>query len=216
MSLCNREASVVRLSVCLSVCKLCANRYFYHKHDSIATKLAHDGPQMGLHPGCAQGQGRGQTVKGHVIRALLLCHEMFAIQYLLTFCLYMHSLYEAPLQVSSTSVRQLDVMSTSWNELIRHWRSGLKIGVRVSELQDSEKRPFPLQTFIVLITVYGHYRASLWLGSCIRAFIGAKINDLLWPWSLNGHYALRFKIMSFGAHQENLNRDSTLGGTNVA
>ena len=57
MSLCNREASVVRLSVC----KLfCANRYFYHKHDSIATKLAHDGPQMGLHPGCAQGQGQGQ------------------------------------------------------------------------------------------------------------------------------------------------------------
>jgi len=36
----------------------CANRYFYHKHDSIATKLAHDGPQMGLHPGCAQGQGQ--------------------------------------------------------------------------------------------------------------------------------------------------------------
>jgi len=36
------------------------NRFFYHKHDSIATKLAHDGPQMGLHPGCAQGQGQGQ------------------------------------------------------------------------------------------------------------------------------------------------------------
>jgi len=34
------------------------NRFFYHKHDSIATKLEHDGPQMGLHPGCAQGQGQ--------------------------------------------------------------------------------------------------------------------------------------------------------------
>jgi len=33
---------------------------FYHKHDSIAAKLAHDGPQMGLHSGCAQGQGQGQ------------------------------------------------------------------------------------------------------------------------------------------------------------
>jgi len=64
-------------------------------------------------------------VKGHVIRALLWCHEMFAIQYLLTFCFYMHSLYEAPLHCpSSVSVRQLDVMSTSWNELLRHWRSG--------------------------------------------------------------------------------------------
>ena len=148
------------------------NRYFYHKHDSIATNLAQHSHHTGLHPGCAQGQGQGQKsrdtdtflitgkslllpqtwlesgspanlhtmvptwaciqgvlkvkveFKGHVIRALLWCHEMFAIQYLLTFCLYMHSLYEAPLQVSSTSVRQLDVMSTSWNELLRHWRSG--------------------------------------------------------------------------------------------
>ena len=36
------------------------NRFFYHKHDLIATKLAHDGPQLGLHPGFAQGQGQGQ------------------------------------------------------------------------------------------------------------------------------------------------------------
>jgi len=73
-------------------------------------------------------------IKGHVIRALLWCHEMFATQYLLTFCLYMHSLYEAPLQVSSISVRasevrQLDVMSTSWNELLRHWRSGFSLSL---------------------------------------------------------------------------------------
>jgi len=65
MSLCSCEASVVRLSVCLSVCLpvcklLHASRYFYHKHDSIATKLAHDGPHMVLHAGCAQGQGQGQ------------------------------------------------------------------------------------------------------------------------------------------------------------
>jgi len=36
------------------------NRFFYHKHDWIATKLARDGPQTGLHPGCAQGHGQGQ------------------------------------------------------------------------------------------------------------------------------------------------------------
>jgi len=107
ISLCNREASVVRLSVRLSVnfAKIATsttnmtrsppnlhttvprwpciqgvlkvkvkvkghviqtlfclheNRFLYHKHDSIATKLAHDGPQIGLHPGCAQGQGQGQ------------------------------------------------------------------------------------------------------------------------------------------------------------
>ena len=62
-------------------------------------------------------------VKGHVIRALLWCHEMFAIQYRLTFCLYMHSVCEVPLYSPSTiSVRQPDVMSTSWNELLRRFR----------------------------------------------------------------------------------------------
>jgi len=54
----------VCLSVCpsvrLSVCKLCANRYFYHRSGWIATKLAHDGPQKSPHPECAQGQGQGQ------------------------------------------------------------------------------------------------------------------------------------------------------------
>jgi len=59
MSLCNREASVVLRSV--TVCKLLhASRYFYHTHDSIATKLAHDGPHMVLNPDCAQGQGQVQ------------------------------------------------------------------------------------------------------------------------------------------------------------
>jgi len=29
-------------------------------NDRIATKLAHDGPQVSLHPGCAQGQGQSQ------------------------------------------------------------------------------------------------------------------------------------------------------------
>jgi len=42
------------------------NRYFYHKHDSIAINLAHDGPEMGLHPGCAQGQGQGQRSRNTV------------------------------------------------------------------------------------------------------------------------------------------------------
>jgi len=46
------------LSVCLSVCKLLHGRYFYHTHDSIATKLAHDGPEMGLLSGSDQGQGQ--------------------------------------------------------------------------------------------------------------------------------------------------------------
>jgi len=47
---------------------------------------------------------------------------MFVIQSLLTFCLYMHSLYEAPLySPSSISVIQLLYdMCTWWNELLGH------------------------------------------------------------------------------------------------
>jgi len=52
-----QSRGVRRPSVCrLSVCKLCANRFFYQTNGWIATKLAHHGPQTGLHPGCAQGQ----------------------------------------------------------------------------------------------------------------------------------------------------------------
>jgi len=36
------------------------NRFSSWANGSIVTKLTHDGPQTGLHPGCAQGQGRGK------------------------------------------------------------------------------------------------------------------------------------------------------------
>jgi len=76
MSLCNGAASVV----CPSV-NFCANRFFSHANGRIATKLAHDGLQVSVHPGCAQGQRSRDTC---------------------TFLDY-------------------------WNELLRHWRSGLII-----------------------------------------------------------------------------------------
>jgi len=85
----------------------------------IATKLAHDGHSIARIHGLLKVKVK---VKGHVIRTLLWCHEMFAIQYRLTFCLYMHSLYEVPLHSPTISVRQPDVMSTSWNELLRRFR----------------------------------------------------------------------------------------------
>jgi len=37
------------------------NRFFSQANGWIATKLAQDGLQVNLHPGCAQGQGQGQT-----------------------------------------------------------------------------------------------------------------------------------------------------------
>jgi len=52
---------------------------------------------------CIQGVLKVKVeVKCHVIWALLWCHEMFAIQYGLTFCLYMRSLYQAPLYSPSS------------------------------------------------------------------------------------------------------------------
>ena len=50
---------VRRLSVRLSV-NFCANRFFSQTNDRIATKLAHDGLQVSIHPECAQGQGQDQ------------------------------------------------------------------------------------------------------------------------------------------------------------
>ena len=50
---------VRRLSVRPSV-NFCANRFFSHANGRIATKLAHDGLWVSVHPGCAQGQGQGQ------------------------------------------------------------------------------------------------------------------------------------------------------------
>ena len=48
-------ACVVRPSV-----NICTNRFLSQTNGWIATKLAHDGLQVCLHPGCAEGQGRGQ------------------------------------------------------------------------------------------------------------------------------------------------------------
>jgi len=50
---------VRRLSARLSV-NFCSNRFFSQTNGRIATKLAHDGLQVSLHPGYAQGQGHGQ------------------------------------------------------------------------------------------------------------------------------------------------------------
>ena len=59
-----------RLSVCLSVrlsINFWANRFFSQANGPIATKLAHNGHQVNLHPGVFKVK---VNVKGHVIRAL--------------------------------------------------------------------------------------------------------------------------------------------------
>jgi len=71
MSLYNRAASVVCPSVRPSV-NFCANRFFSRANGRIVTKLAHDGLQVSVHPGCAQGQGQSRRSRD---RALLCWHE---------------------------------------------------------------------------------------------------------------------------------------------
>jgi len=68
-----RHPSSVRLSV-----NFCTNHFFSRTNGRITTKLAHDGLQVSVHPGCAQGQRS----------------------------------------------RDMRTFLDSWNELLRHWRSG--------------------------------------------------------------------------------------------
>jgi len=62
MSLYNGQASVVCLSVRLSV-NFCANHFFSQANGRITTKLSQDGLRVSMHPGCAQGQGQVQRLR---------------------------------------------------------------------------------------------------------------------------------------------------------
>ena len=52
------------------------NRFFCHEHDSIATKLAHDGPHIGLHPACARGQGQRSRDTGTSVMSQNVCYTV--------------------------------------------------------------------------------------------------------------------------------------------
>jgi len=82
--------------------------------------------------------------------------KLFAIQYGLTFCLYMRSLYEAPLHSpSSISIRQLDLMSKSWNELLRHWWSSF---IRITIVPRTAA--FLLSLRVLKLNVHLYYNIS--------------------------------------------------------
>jgi len=73
----SRRPSSVRPSVRLSV-NFCANRFFSQANGRIATKLAHDGLQVSLHPWCAQGQAQGQG-QGQRSRDTMTLNSHFAL-----------------------------------------------------------------------------------------------------------------------------------------
>ena len=57
-----QSRGVRRVSVRPSV-NFCTNRFFSRANGRIVTKLVHDGLQVSVHPGCAQGQGQGQRLR---------------------------------------------------------------------------------------------------------------------------------------------------------
>jgi len=103
---------VRRPSACLETC--CANRFFSSSHrqwEMAASWLNSVFPNSPF-PLSLRFSSASQSTNGYM-------------QYGLTFCLYVCSLYEAPLHSPfGISISQLDLMSKSWNELLRHWRSG--------------------------------------------------------------------------------------------
>ena len=87
----------------------------------IVTKLAHDGPQYSPHPWSTQGQGQGIRSRdtGTFVMSRNVCYTVPSD----VLSLHAVSRYEVPLHCPSTiSVRQPDVMSTSWNELLCRFR----------------------------------------------------------------------------------------------
>jgi len=87
----------------------------------IATKLAHDGPQYSPHPWSTQGQGQG--MRSHDTDTSVMSRNVCYTVPSDVLSLHAVSLYEVPLHCPSTiSVRQPDVMSTSWNELLCRFR----------------------------------------------------------------------------------------------
>jgi len=67
-----RPSSVIRLSV-----NFLRKSLLLTGNGRIATKLAYDGLQVSVHPGCAQGQGQGERSRD-VIPAHLEFHKKIA------------------------------------------------------------------------------------------------------------------------------------------
>jgi len=52
-----------------TMCWICTDHHFSQANVRIATKLAHDGLQVSMHPGCAQGQGQRSRDTGTFVLA---------------------------------------------------------------------------------------------------------------------------------------------------
>ena len=124
----------------------------------IATKLAHDGLRVSVHPGCAQGQGQDQRS------------------------------------------RDTRTFLDSWNELLRHWRSGLylarfclssdrlKCGTQYSHLLKSED-VYPFARVTTEGQLYVKRIKRVWLQSTElgRHEFAWHLQKLQLGWQKTGH-----------------------------
>ena len=135
-----RRPSSVRPSV-----NFCANRFFSQANGRITTKLSQDGLQVSLHQGCAQGQGQDQRSRDTgtfvLARKSLLLPGKWPDRD--QTCTRWSPGKPASRVAQGQGQRSRDTRTflDSWNELLRHWRSG---------------------SFLLCICVCSYFCMSLW------------------------------------------------------
>jgi len=101
------------------------NHFFSQANGPIATKLAHDGHQVSLHPGCAQGQGQGQRSRdmGTFVlarKSLFLPGKSGPIVTKLAHDGHQVNLHPGCARVQGQRSRDTRTFLDSWNELLCH------------------------------------------------------------------------------------------------
>ena len=112
---------VRRLSVHPSV-NFCANR-FSQANGRIATKLAQDGLQVSVDPGCAQGQGQRSRDTGTFVlarKSLFLPGKSGPIVTKLAHDGHQVNLHPGCARVQGQRSRDTRTFLDSWNELLCH------------------------------------------------------------------------------------------------
>jgi len=74
------------------------NNHFSQASGRIATKLAHDGLQVSVHPGCAQSQGQGQRSRD-TGTFVLAQNECLVCDYIHVYWFYLFCVLSVPLVV---------------------------------------------------------------------------------------------------------------------
>ena len=196
-----QSRGVRRPSVRPSVCKLCANHFFYHTNGWIATKLAHDGPQMGLHPVCAQGQGQGQRSRdtGTSVMSRNVCYTVPSD----VLSLYMHSLYEAPLHSSCSF--QYKCQAAWCNVYIMEWATpSLTVGFWVllmtsNQLGSSLHGEVPVLYFVKAISYRMHREMNKHCSTLYSCNISVSNYNVFSRWIRKGAHST--KLMAIGQNQ---------------